>query len=200
LDREPYDPRDSTLLGNIYRSKGNIGEPGAYEKAEEYFKLSLELSPARQEHLYVLAVLAADRRDFTLMQEYIGRMYEMSPDVARTKIFYGTTIVREGSSRYPEALSVLNAIFDDSAFRFRGGGEILPVRSSYESIIKYFFGVRDKQMFADAIRGARDFEIRVEEQFGSTESPPVPLGRLSELETIIQKFEQGGFDAIVIDN
>jgi len=201
--REPYDPRDASLIGNIYRLKGSIGEPGAYDKAVKYQSIALSLSPTRQDHLYSLASIAADRADFATMQEHAGRLLETSPTVARTQILYGTVISREGSNRYTEAVEVLNSALNDPKLYFSGEQEITILRSVYELYVGHFYRSRDEKNFLSALTGARDLELRVEERsrarFEAGVLPSLPPERSGEFERNIQLFNEGGWSAIVIE-
>ena len=187
IAKEPHDPRDMTLIGTAYRLRGNLGEPGAYEKAEEYFKKSFELSPTRQDHLYNLGVLAADMGDFVAMQEYAGKMLEMSPDVPRTQILYATLITVEGPSRYAEAVGILNTAIRDKYSRLLDP-EIATLKNVYERYVNYFQGAKDGENYIVALEGARDLQIILEERQGNINS-----AESTRIQGIIDSFLTNGW-------
>jgi len=201
VSKEPYDPRDLNLMGTAYRVKGNVGEPGAYEKAEDYFLRSLELSPTRQDNLYNLGTLYADQGNFEKMQEYAGILLSQAPSVPRTEILYATLIAREGANRCSESVDVLNRAVDDPMVYFGGEGEENVIRNVYNLCIDHLFQVRDEENFLAALTGARDFELKVDEvneaEFESGIIDSVPPSRAGELENTLQRFSLGGFDALV---
>lgn len=195
IEREPYDPRDLSLLGNVYRLKANLGEPGAYEKAIEYELRAHELSPKRQDHLYGLATLYADRGNFAKTNEYANELLSSAPSVARNKILYGTIIVREGPSRYAEAARVLNSAVHDPQVYFSGKQEAGVLRTAYELFINHFYEVRDEENFLISMEGARDFEILLEERAAPSSTGASQM-RSAEFEQQISQFRSGGWDAV----
>jgi len=202
IARQPYDPRDLSLVGNIYRLKGNFGEPGGHEKAIEYELRALKLSPNRQDHLYGLATLYADRGDFVNMNEYADRLISSAPTVARNKILYGTIILREGPTRYAEAAEVLNSALLDPKIYFSGDQEKNVLRLAYDLFIGHFYETRDSENFLSAMEGARDLEIRFQEiyqaQLDNGLIEALPVLRVSEFDRNIELFNSGGWGAIVI--
>ena len=198
--KEPYDPRDISLIATAYRLKGNLGDPGAYEKAEEYFLRALALSPTRQDHFYNLATLYIDQGNFQKMQEYAGTMLAQSPTVPRTKILYATLIVREGGNRYAESVRELNAAISDPMVYFGGESEENVIRTTYSLSIDYFFNAKDGENFLTALRGARDFEFKIDKinkaKFEAKVINSMPPSMASELEANLNKFTEGGFDAL----
>jgi len=201
LAREPYDPRDMSLIGNLYRLKGNIGEPGAYDRAIEYELLALELSPLRQDHLHGLATLYADIGDYVTMQKYAQDLIDSAPTVARNNILYGTIITREGPHRYAEATRHINAAIDDPKIYFSGDQEIAVLRTAYDLYIGHFFDVKDEENFVKALEGARDFELKIEETnailFELGLIPTLPEKRSTEFTKNLELFKVGGFDTLV---
>jgi len=202
LAREPYDPRDLSLIGNLYRLKGNLGEPGAFDRAIEYELRALELSPLRQDHLHGLATLYADIGDFVTMQKYAKDLIDSAPTVARNKILYGTIITREGTSRYAEATEYINSAVRDPKVYFSGEQEIGVLRTAYNLYIGHFFNSEDEENFLAAMEGARDLELKLEElleaQLDGGLIDTLPPLRSVEFERNIQLFKQGGWGAIVI--
>ena len=200
ITKEPYDPRDISLVATAYRLKGNVGEPGAYEKAEEYYLRAFELSPTRQDHFYNLATLYADQGNFQKMQEYAGTMLSQSRDVPRTKILYVSLITREGESRYAEAIKELNAAVSDPMVYFTGSPEESAIRTIYDLSVEHFFNVRDRENFLVTIRGAIDFEKTIDKfnkyRFEAGAIGSLPPSRVPELETALNKFLAGGFSAL----
>jgi len=201
VSKEPYDPRDINLLGGIYRLMGDNGDAGAYKKSEEYFLEALALSPRRQDHLYDLATLYADQGDFQKMNEYADTLLAQAPTVPRTMILYSTLIIREGSSRYKESMDVLNRAVADPMVYFSGDSEVNVIRTAYNLFMGYFSGQRDYNNYLEAVTGARDFELRVEEisksAFAAKAITAVPPAQSPMLEARLQEFLKDGFGSLV---
>lgn len=201
VEKEPYDPRDISLLGTIYRLKGNIGEPNAYAEAEKYFLMALELSPKRQDHLYNLATLYSDQGNFVKMQEYAWRLIEDAPTVPRSKILYASLITREGANRYAESVKFLNEAIADPMVFFGGQSEENVIRTIYSMALDHFFNNRDEDNFLLTIRGLRDFEVIVDRtrraEFEANLISSIPLSKAPDVEDDLNKFIEGGFDALV---
>jgi len=203
LNREPYDPRDFNIIGSVYRLRGNNGEPGAHEKAEQYFLKALELSPTRQDHFYNLATLYADQGDFVKMQEYAGKMLEGSPTVPRTNILYVYLISREGPNRYAEGVELLNpAIRDYKLNFFSGEQDKAMLQHLYDLFIHHFYEIRDEEHFLTSLEGAGDLWIKLDQYnqilLSAGEIDVLPPEQYSKLQSIIDQFNSVGWDAVVI--
>lgn len=202
VNREPYDPRDISLLSTVYRMRAGLGEPGAGEKAVGYAKLALSLSPKRQNLLYDVGTLYADRGDFANMQRYAAELIAGSPDVPRTKILYSTLVVREGSNRYAEAMGILNSAVRDPGVYFLGDQEVEVLRTVYSLFLDYFSEIRDEELFLAALEGVRDLELKVEEidgrLFAIGQIDALPPERSGELERNIMLFRENRWAALEI--
>ena len=160
--REPYDPRDITLLANVYRVLADLGYPGALETSEKYYLMSLELAPARQEHLYSLGVFYASQGRYDEMQKYLDIMMEQSSTVPRSMIFYGTAIFQEGETRYTESMEVLNSALQTPGVYFNQN-ELGILRNMYQTFGNYQATRGDGEYFRMALEGALAVELFIEQ-------------------------------------
>lgn len=194
IAREPYYPRDITLLANIYNRGAPLGRPELFDAAEDYYLRALELSPARQEHLYSIAITHADQDDFDKMQEYLDIMMEQSSAVPRTRLFYGNAIFQEGENRYDESMDVLNSVLTDPDSYFNNN-EILTLRTVYGTFVGYYFDNRDEERFLMALDGSKRIELLVEDVgIGGTSERSSKMS--IEFEQLINNFNKVGWDAI----
>lgn len=162
FSKSPYDPRDSSLLANYYRIRGDLGEAGAYEKSLEYELISLSLSPERQDHLFSIGLLSADLGDFDKAGEYASHMLAGSPEVPQTEILYGILIVRGGETRYEEAIGSINSAIRDPDVYFSSVQEINVLKTIYKKALDYFVSIEDHENVLITEEGARDFDMLVE--------------------------------------
>ena len=189
VSREPYDPRDISILSSVYRAKASLGEPGAYEKAEEYALLAFKLSPTRQDHFYALATLSADKGDFATMQKYAGEMLAGSPDVPRTKILYTSLITRQGPARFIEAMTILNSAVGEPRIKVTQQQEIGTIRAMYDTYTKYFSTIKDKDNFISALDGAIKLEANLENRPKASDKENIETSnRLAEFKQLKKKF------------
>ena len=157
FSREPYDPRDSSFLANAYRLDGN------YDTALRYEEISLALSPKRQDLLFSIGSLYADREDFVRADKYAVGMLQGSPTVPQTNILYGILVTRFGEDRYGDALLALNTAVRDSDVYFSSEREIELIRSHYEMYMSYFDLINDETSFRLASEGLAMLSTRVSE-------------------------------------
>ena len=197
--KEPYDPRDLSVLSSVYRAEASTGVQGAFQKAEDYALKAYELSPTRQDTIYALATLAADRGDIATAQKYADEMLNGSPDVSRTKILYVTLITREGPARYVEAMKLLNTAIGDSRVRVSNSQEIGVLRNLYDTYISYFYTTKDEENFLLTLDGAIELETNLENSPKATsEENDKTASRLAQLKQLKDDFLMKGWDGVAI--
>lgn len=198
--KERYDPRYFTLLAEIYRVRGELGDVEALKKSDEYYFRALELSPKRQEFLYNIAVnIYGDKGDFIKMEEYLDKMLDYGPDVPMAKIYYATAITTEGSQKFDKGMDLIESALSNLAIALNEQ-QLSALRNVYNLYLNYFYERKDSEKFLTAMEGAKKIELMIEKinegKYKAGLIKELPSKKSEELTRGIEGLKKMGWGAI----
>jgi len=208
LSRKLFEPRYFYVAGFVYDTMGRTyNRSEFYSIAEELFRKAIELSPGRQEPMFLLAGNLVNQGRIEEAAALTEEMLAFAPESSSGQFYYSTNFAPIDFDGSYGTDDIMNELFtskalvidrdaftllDDKVFRF--------IRNSYNAYLKYYFGIRDSDNFLAVMRRAVEIEILLEDAQGIQADNALNEflidSRRADLETGIRVFNSSGWDAI----
>ena len=100
-------------LAIAYSKKGDfLNDKNFYDKAEEYFKKAINLSPKRQEMYYAYGQFLADQGRYNESLSTFKKALDLGEQAIFSQLYYGLVLAASGDQSYGESLGHLEYFFN----------------------------------------------------------------------------------------
>lgn len=143
--KEPYNPRNLLLIGQIYDTKAKTagGDGGLFNKAEEFYRKAYDLAPMRQDIIYSLSANLAYQEEYDEAISLLEKSVASDERVPESHFYLGSIMI---SANRPGkvALDNLEFVFDNSSL---ASGRESSFITLYNILAKHFYDKKDKENF-----------------------------------------------------